>query len=100
MEMEPRSLRRLVLSSVETTRKGDPPPPPFVAKAIDNEAGTLLSPRQRSESAALGESEVTALSPGLSFIRGLLQPPAFADAAANLHRSRSASGPAFKVDPD
>lgn len=49
----------------------------------DSEAWILLSPGQRSGSAALGDCEVSVLSPRLSFIRGLLQPLAFA-AAANL----------------
>lgn len=77
--------------SILLKQEKETPPPPFVAKAIDNEAETLLSPRQRSGSAALGESEVNALSPRLSFITGLLQPPAFADAAANLLRLRPAT---------
>lgn len=55
-----------------------------MAEAVDSEAWILLSPGQRSGSAALGDSEVSVLSPRLSFIRGLLQPLAFADAAANL----------------
>lgn len=50
-----------------------------------NKAWILLSPGQRGGSAALGDSEVSVLSPGLSFIRGLLQPLAFAAAAAAAH---------------
>lgn len=54
------------------------------AVSSDSEAWILLSPGQRSGSAALGDCEVSVLSPRLSFIRGLLQPLAFAAAAANL----------------
>lgn len=84
--------RRLRKKTVPVTTDGDKVEIPLKQQETGmcpvvswNEAWILLSPGQRSGSAALGDSEVSVLSPGLSFIRGLLQPLAFAAAAAAAH---------------